>query len=110
MAARSREIATLRALGFGAAPTAISVLSESLALALVGGLLGGALAYAGFHGFETTTLNWQSYSQVAFAFQVSPLLIGQGIGYALGIGLIGGLFPARRAARLPVAAALRDAR
>ena len=109
VASRAREIATLRALGFGTAPTIVSVLAESLVLALVGGTLGGALAYLGFHGYEATTLNWQTYTQVAFEFRVTPGLLARGVFYALGIGLIGGLFPAQRAARLPLAVALRDA-
>lgn len=109
VSARTREIATLRALGFGAAPAVISVLAESLALALVGGVAGGALAYLFFNGYQATTMNWKTYSQVAFAFRVTPSLLAAGIVYALLIGLIGGLFPAQRAARLPVATALRDA-
>lgn len=109
VSARTREIATLRAIGFGAAPAAISVLSESLALAVVGGLLGGALAYLGFHGYQATTMNWSTYSQLAFAFQVTPALLIQGVAYALAIGLVGGLLPAQRAARLPIATALREA-
>lgn len=108
VSARTREIATLRALGFGGGPVVVSVLVESLLLALVGGVLGGAVAYFGFNELHTTTLNWQSFSQVAFAFAVTPALLVQGILYALVMGLIGGLFPAIRAARLPVAAALRE--
>jgi putative ABC transport system permease protein len=108
VAVRTREIATLRALGFGGGPVVVSVLAESLLLALVGGLIGGALAYAGFNGFRTTTMNWQTFSQVAFAFAVKPGLILSGIVYALVMGLLGGLLPALRAARLPVVAALRE--
>ncbi len=108
VAARSREIATLRALGFSAAPVVISVLAEGLVLALVGGLIGGTLAYFGFNGIQTSTINWQSFSQVAFAFAVTPRLLVQGALFALFIGLVGGLFPAIRAARLPVAQALRE--
>lgn len=108
VATRTREIATLRALGFGAGPVVASVLLESLLLALAGGALGAGLAYFVFNGYQAATMNWQSFSQVAFAFAVTPALLGQGILYALIIGLIGGLFPGLRAARLPVATALRE--
>jgi putative ABC transport system permease protein len=108
VSSRSREIATLRALGFGSGPVVVSVLAEALFLGLIGGLLGSVLAYAAFHGFQTSTLNWQSFSQVTFAFAVTPGLLVRGVGYALLIGLVGGLFPAVRAARLPVAVALRE--
>jgi putative ABC transport system permease protein len=108
VAARTREIATLRALGFGGGPVVVSVLAESLLLALVGGLLGGALAYAAFNGFQTSTMNWQTFSQVAFAFAVTPGLIASGIVYALVMGLLGGVLPAVRAARLPIVSALRE--
>jgi putative ABC transport system permease protein len=105
---RTREIATLRALGFGSGPVVISVLVESVFLALLGGALGGGLAYFVFDGYRAATMNWQSFSQVAFAFDVTPSLLVQGIVYATVIGLIGGLFPAIRAARLPIARALRE--
>ena len=108
VSSRTREIATLRALGFGSGPIVVSVLLEALLLAVVGGLLGAGLAYVAFDGFRTATMNWQSFSQVTFAFDVTPALLGQGIFYAVAIGLIGGLFPAIRAARLPIAAALRE--
>ncbi|MEK7685857.1 MAG: ABC transporter permease [Verrucomicrobiota bacterium] len=108
VAARTREIATLRALGFGGGPVVVSVLIESLLLALGGGAIGSALAYLAFDGFRASTINWQSFSQVAFAFAVTPQLLIQGIVYAALIGLVGGLFPAIRAARLPVATALRE--
>jgi putative ABC transport system permease protein len=108
VSARTREIATLRALGFGGSPVAVSVLAESLLMALIGGVLGGVLAYVGFNGFTTSTMNWQTFSQVAFAFAVTPALLVQGVLYSLAMGLVGGLFPAWRAARLPVAAALRE--
>ena len=108
VSARTREIATLRALGFGASPVVISVLTESLLLALLGGLLGSGLAYLAFDGFQTATMNWQTFSQVAFAFRVTPSLLVQGVIYALGMGLVGGSLPALRAARLSVAAALRE--
>jgi putative ABC transport system permease protein len=108
VAARTREIAVLRAIGFRAAPVVVSVLVESLVLALIGGVIGGGLAYAAFDGFKTATMNWQSFSQVAFAFAVTPALLVQGIIYALLMGFLGGVFPAIRAARLPVAHALRE--
>jgi putative ABC transport system permease protein len=108
VSSRTREIATLRALGFGGAPVVVSVLLESLVLALVGGSLGAGLAYFAFDGFRAATINWQSFAQVAFAFDVTPRLLLQGVLFAALIGLVGGLLPAIRAARLPVAAALRE--
>ena len=108
VATRTREIATLRALGFQSGPIIVSVLAESLTLALAGGFLGGLGAFLAFNGFEATTLNYQSFSQVAFAFAVTPTLLLKGVIYAASIGLIGGLFPAIRAARLPIASALRE--
>jgi len=105
---RTREIATLRALGFGRAAIVTAVMLESLALALIGGVIGGAVAYFGFNGFHTATVNWQSFSQVTFAFAVTPLLLLTGIFSATSIGVIGGLLPAIRSARLPIAAALRE--
>lgn len=105
---RTREIATLRALGFQRGPVVISVLAEALALALFGGALGGLLAYLGFNGYQTSTLNFQSFSQVAFSFAVTPGLLILGIVYAVGIGFLGAILPAWRAARLPIATALRE--
>lgn len=108
VAARSREIATLRALGFKAAPVVLSVMVEALFLAVVGGVVGGGVAWLIFDGYRASTLNWQSFSQVTFAFDVTAVLLVLGISYAVLMGLIGGLFPAVRAARLPVATALRE--
>ena len=108
VAVRTREIATLRALGFGASPVVFSVLLESLVLALFGGICGGVGAYLAFDGFKAATINWQTFSQIAFAFAVTPTLLATAIVLAATIGLIGGLFPAIRAARLPVATALRE--
>lgn len=108
VSARTREIATLRALGFRGSPVAVSVLLESLFLALAGGGIGGALAYIAFDGFHAATMNWQSFSQVTFAFDVSPALVAKGILYAVGIGLLGGIPPAVRAVRMQVAAGLRE--
>ena len=106
--ARTREIATLRALGFGGSAVVVSLMLESLLLALVGGIIGGGLAYFAFNNFHTSTMNWQSFSQIAFAFRVTPELLVRGIVWSPLIGLIGGLFPAIRAARLPIAAGLRE--
>ncbi|HXM71449.1 MAG TPA: ABC transporter permease [Thermoanaerobaculia bacterium] len=108
VASRTREIATLRALGFSSGPVQISVLAEAMVLALAGGAIGGLLAYFFFDGYRTSTLNWQSFSQVAFAFRVTPRLLLTAIVVTLPMGLIGGLFPAIRAGTLPVAAALRE--
>ena len=105
---RGKEIATLRALGFGPTAVLFSTVIESVLLALVGGLLGGLLAYLAFNGFTASTLNGQSFSQVVFDFAVTPELLMQGMKAALIIGVIGGFFPAIRAARLPVAQALRE--
>jgi putative ABC transport system permease protein len=105
---RSREIATLRALGFNTTSVVVSVLAESLALAAIGGLIGGLLAYVAFNGYQTSTMNFSTFSQVAFAFQMTPQLLGMGLFYALAMGLVGGLFPALRAARLPIPSALRE--
>jgi putative ABC transport system permease protein len=108
VASRTQEIATLRALGFGNGPVVISILVESLFLALAGGVVGAGVAYFLFNGFHASTLNWQSYSQVSFTFAVTPSLIFQGILCAALIGFIGGLFPAMRAAHLPIVTGLRD--
>ena len=105
---RAREIATLRALGFNTTSVVVSVLAESLALAAIGGAIGGVLAYLAFNGYQTSTMNFSTFSQVAFAFQVTPQLLSMGLFYALAMGLIGGLFPALRAARLPIPSALRE--
>ena len=105
---RTVEIATLRALGFGSFPVVVSVMIEALALASVGGLLGGGLVYLIFDGYTASTLNTgASFSQVAFDFAVTPELLQLGITWALLLGLIGGLFPAVHAARLPITQALR---
>lgn len=106
---RSLEIATLRAIGFRATPVVISVLAEAVLLAFIGASLGSAMAYVIFNGYTVSTLNFQTFSQVAFAFRVTPQLLVEGVGLACLIGLLGGLFPALRAARLPVAEALRSA-
>jgi putative ABC transport system permease protein len=108
VATRTREIATLRALGFNTWSVLISVLAEAVALAAIGGAIGGLAAYLAFNGYQTSTMNFQTFSQVAFAFAVTPALLTQGLSYALVMGLIGGLMPAIRAARLPIPSALRE--
>lgn len=105
---RGKEIATLRALGFGPVPVLVSTIVESTLLAFVGGLVGGAVAFLVFNGFQVSTLNFASFSQVVFNFAVTPELLADGLKVALIIGVVGGLFPAIRAARLPVAQALRE--
>ncbi|HEU4889353.1 MAG TPA: ABC transporter permease [Thermoanaerobaculia bacterium] len=108
VAARAREIATLEAIGYSGLPILLSVLVESMVLSMIGGAIGAIGAWIVFDGFRTATLNWQTFSQVAFAFDVNAPLLLRGIVSAMVIGLVGGLFPAIRAARLPVALALRD--
>ncbi len=105
---RTREIATLRALGFNTLSVVISVLGESLALGALGGIIGGGAAYFAFNGYQAATMNWQTFSQVAFAFKVTPELLMTGLVYSLAMGLIGGLLPAIRAARMPISSALRE--
>lgn len=108
VAARAREIATLRALGFGAGPVVASLMIESLLLAAAGGVGGALAAFVAFDGFTAATMNWQSFSQVTFAFRVTPALLLQAMILAAGIGMVGGLFPALRAARIPISSGLRD--
>jgi putative ABC transport system permease protein len=107
VAARAREVATLRALGFGPVSVVVSFVFESALIALVGGVL-GCLAVVPVNGLTVSTLNFQTFSQLAFAFRITPLLLGAGLAFALAMGLVGGLLPAIRAARLPVATALRE--
>jgi putative ABC transport system permease protein len=107
VAARSREIATLRALGFRGVPVVVSVLLETMLLALLGGVLGALIVWLVFNGYTASTLG-ANFSQVVFQFKVSPQLLWSGLKWALAIGFIGGLFPAVRAARLPVTTALRE--
>jgi putative ABC transport system permease protein len=105
---RAREIATMRAIGFRGLPVVTAVMLETMLLALLGGLLGGLVAWAIFNGYSVSTLG-SNFSQVVFQFKVSPELLWSGLKWALGIGLVGGLFPALRAAQLPVTTALRAA-
>jgi putative ABC transport system permease protein len=108
VAGRAREIATLRALGFDTTAVLVSVVGESMALGAIGGAIGAAVAYLGLNNYQTSTMNFQTFSQVAFAFRVTPGLLASGLAYALAMGLVGGLFPAIRAARLPIPSALRE--
>ena len=108
VSSRSREIATLRALGFSRLPVVFSVMVESFVFALVGALVGGAASWLLFDGFRAATINWASFSQVAFAFEVTPELLFQGAILALVIGAIGGFLPAVGAARRSVVGALRE--
>ena len=107
VATRAREIATLRAIGFRGLPVVVSVLLETMLLAIAGGLLGAAVAWLIFNNYTVSTLG-ANFSQVVFAFKVSPALVWNGLKWALAIGFIGGVFPALRAARLPVTTALRE--
>ena len=101
VASRATEIATLRAIGFGGFPAFVGTLAESLSLAAIGGLVGAAATYLIFDGVSASTLGG-NFTQVVFDFKLSPALIVEGVGLALVVGLIGGLFPALRAARLPI--------
>jgi putative ABC transport system permease protein len=109
IASRQVEIATLRAIGFGGTPVVVSVMIEALLLALLGGAVGAGLAWLYCDGASLSTLNFSTFSQVAFDFRVTRGLLARGLGWALAIGLAGGLLPAIRAARLPVTVALRTA-
>jgi putative ABC transport system permease protein len=108
VAARTREIATLRALGFDSLAVVASVIAEAALLGAIGAVIGGAFAWATLDGFQTSTLNFQMFSQVAFRFAVTPRLLSQGLLCAVILSLLGGALPARRAARLPVIDALRE--
>jgi putative ABC transport system permease protein len=108
VSARTREIATLRALGFGSAPVVVSVLTEALLIGLVGGALGALIAYFAFNGVRASTMNFATFSQITFAFQVTPSVLVLGVIYALILGFVGGLLPSVRAARLPITTGLRE--
>src|SRR6476660_3232100 len=108
VASRTRELATLRALGFGGIPVVFSVLAEAILLGIFGGILGAAIAWVAFDGYETATMNFQSFSQIAFAFKVTPQLMATALVISLVMGIAGGLLPAIRAARLPIVTALRE--
>ncbi len=107
VAARAREIATLRAIGFRAMPVIVSVLLETMLLAVLGGAIGAGIAWAIFDKYTASTLG-NNFSQVVFAFSVTPALLASGLKWALAIGFIGGFFPAVRAARVPVTVGLRE--
>lgn len=108
VAARAREIATLRAIGFRGSPVVVAVMLETMLLALIGGLLGGLLAWVIFNGYSASTLAAGTVGKLSFELRVSPALLWTGLKWALAIGFIGGIFPAIRAARLPVTTALRE--
>ena len=108
VAARAREIATLRAIGFRGLPVVVGVMLETMFLALIGGAAGGLIAWALFNGFEASTMAAGSVGKLSFSLHVAPALLWEGIQWALAIGFIGGLFPAVRAATLPVTTALRE--
>ena len=108
VASRTREIATLRALGFGSGPVVVSVLAEALLLGLIGGLIGMAISYFAFNGLQASTMNFSTFSQITFAFTVTPKLLIQALIYALILGFIGGLLPSLRAAKLPITTGLRE--
>jgi putative ABC transport system permease protein len=108
VSARTREIATLRALGFGSTPVVISVLVEALLIGIVGGIAGMLIAYFAFNGMRASTMNFSTFSQITFAFTVTPQILVTGLVYALGLAFIGGLLPSVRAARLPITTGLRE--
>jgi putative ABC transport system permease protein len=108
VANRVREIATLRALGFGGFPVVVSVLVEAMILGAVGGLIGGVLALVFLNGMHSSTMNWASFSQMTFAFTVTPQLMVTGIIYGLILCFVAGILPGIRAARLPITAGLRE--
>jgi len=105
---RAREIATLRAIGFGGFPVVISIMLESLALALIGGVAGALIAYLLFNNMAVSTLG-ANFTQIVFRFAVTPALVQMGLVIAVIIGMVGGFLPALRAARQPVTTALRAA-
>ena len=104
---RTVEIATLRAMGFSATPVVFSVLLEAIVLALIGGVLGALITFFAFNGMTVSTLNPSAFSQIAFDFRVTGEILVTGLIWAVGIGFIGGIFPAIQAALLPITVALR---
>ncbi|HTG62300.1 MAG TPA: ABC transporter permease [Terriglobia bacterium] len=107
VAERIREIAVMRAVGFGAVSVVFSFLIEAVLISFVGGAI-GCLAVLPLNGFTTGAMNWQTFSHLAFAFKITPALLSGGIIFALAMGVAGGLLPAIHAALRPVAAALRS--
>ncbi len=108
VAARAREIATLRAIGFAGLPVVVAILLETMLLALAGGVIGGLAAWLLFNGYSASTMAAGSVGKLSFELHVTAGVLWQGLKWALAIGLIGGLFPAVRAATMPVTAALRE--
>jgi putative ABC transport system permease protein len=108
VAARAREIATLRAIGFAGLPVVVAILLETMLLALAGGVIGGAVAWLLFNGYAASTMAAGTVGKLSFELHVTPGVLWQGLKWALAIGFIGGLFPAVRAATMPVTAALRE--
>lgn len=108
VAARAREIATLRAIGFSGLPVVVAVMLETMLLALVGGVMGGLAAWLIFNGYGASTLAAGAVGKLSFELRVTPELLWTGLKWALAIGFIGGLFPAVRAARMSVTSALRE--
>ncbi|MBK8475913.1 MAG: ABC transporter permease [Opitutaceae bacterium] len=107
--ARTREIGTLRVLGYRRRSILLGFLLEGALISGFGGLLGCAIAYFGWNGYSTGTLGWETFTEVVFDFQITPVLAGKGILFAVTVGLIGSFLPALRAARLPVIASLKSA-
>jgi ABC-type lipoprotein release transport system permease subunit len=107
VASRTREIGTLRALGFSRRAILLSFVVESTLVGLAGGVI-GCLAASLLHGYSTSTANLQSFSEVAFAFRITPAIVATSLGFAVAMGVLGGLLPAARAARLEIARALRE--
>jgi putative ABC transport system permease protein len=108
VATRAREIATLRAIGFRGLPVVVAIMLETMLLALIGGVLGGLIAWVIFNGFSASTLAAGTTGQLTFQLEVAPKVLWTGLKWALAIGFIGGIYPALRAARLPVTTALRE--
>lgn len=107
VAAREREIATMRAIGFGSVSVVVSFIFESLLIALLGAVI-GCIVVLPLNGFTTSTINWQTFSHLAFAFRIDSQLMLFGILFGLAMGFIGGVFPAIRAAKRPIVIALRE--
>jgi ABC-type antimicrobial peptide transport system permease subunit len=108
VARRAREIGVLRVLGFQPGSILLSFLGESVLLATLGGLLGCLLALP-IHGLTTGTMNFRTFSDLSFAFRITPALMAQGMGFALVMGALGGFLPARLASRQPMVETLREA-
>jgi len=104
----ARRVAISRAIGFTGLPVVVAVMLETMLLALIGGVIGGLVAYLIFNGHGASTMAAGSVGQLSFELRVSPELLWTGLKWALAIGFIGGLFPALRAARVPVTTALRE--